>query len=195
MFQHYFNIHSLCDPKWCKYHNNKALSESEGSQKYRKVDSKEYKAMKEVHEKYTSDEMIKMLHHSFSSQKNEALNKAISHVAPKHTTFAMTSSLKTRVSFVVCVDSLSYAGTINEIYDKLDLVMNYTVEEAWKKQDVSKLYTRNYQNNVNYKRKRSHKQKVAMVLARSAESKRYCRDLNYRSGIGVEDIICDIITK
>jgi hypothetical protein len=65
--------------------------------------------MKEVHEKYTSDEMIKMIHHSFSSQKNEALNKAISHIAPKHMAFAMTNSLKSCASFVVCVDSLSYA--------------------------------------------------------------------------------------
>jgi hypothetical protein len=94
-----------------------------------------------------------MLHHNISSQKNEARNKLISHVAPKHTTFAMSSSLKTRVSFVVCVDSLSYAVTINEIYIKLDLVATYTVEETWKKQDISKEFSRKYQNTLTYKRK------------------------------------------
>jgi hypothetical protein len=97
MFQHAFNEHSLCDSKWCRYHNNIELTNTDSKKKYRNKLSKEYTIMKEIHDKHTSDDLIKMVHHDFLSQKNEALNKAISHVAPKHTTFAMTKSLKTRV--------------------------------------------------------------------------------------------------
>jgi hypothetical protein len=132
MFQHAFNVHTLCDSRWCPYHNNKELSDTVGLKKYKNIESKEYKVMKEIHDKHTCDKLIKMVHHNFSSQKNKALNKAISHVAPKHTTFSMTTSLKTRVSFVVCVDSTTYAETVTAIYNKLDLVINHLVKEAWK---------------------------------------------------------------
>jgi hypothetical protein len=77
----------------------------------------------------------------------------------------MTTSLKTRVSFVVCVDSTTYAETFTAIYSKLDLVANHLIEEGWKRQDESKQYTKNYQEKVEYKRKRSdnHKKQIQLT--------------------------------
>jgi hypothetical protein len=75
MFQQAFNIDTLCDSQWCPYYNNKKLSDTVGVKKFKNIESREYKVMKEIHDKHTCDELIKMVHHNFSSQKMKLLTK------------------------------------------------------------------------------------------------------------------------
>ena len=47
--------------------------------------------------KYCLPEMLKMLQHDYSTQKNEALNHSVASLAPKGKDYSKSSSLKTRI--------------------------------------------------------------------------------------------------
>jgi len=58
---------------------------------------------------YTADEMLKMCHHPFDSQKNESLNHKIATVAPKTKMFCGTLSLSDQIassSYSILLDTL-----------------------------------------------------------------------------------------
>ena len=51
------------------------------------LDAHMYLEAKAVHEQFTTDDSLQMLNHEFDSQKNEAMNKAFTKVAPKNMFF------------------------------------------------------------------------------------------------------------
>jgi hypothetical protein len=59
------------------------------------------------------------------------------------------------------------------------------------KQDACKEYTKFYQEKVEYKRKRSETHKMQLQKTRKEEAKRFCGIPEYKSGIGIQDILND----
>jgi hypothetical protein len=57
------------------------------------------------------------------------------------------------------------------------------------KQDVIKEYTKNYQDKLEYKRKRSENHKNHMKLTRIEENKPLCCNPDYKSGIRIEEML------
>jgi len=97
-FEHEFNEHKFCG-SWCKYvklapDQWQPLNVQTGCKLCSKVlDAHMYLEAKAVHEQFTTDDNLKMLNHEFNSQKNEAMNKAFTKVAPKNMVFSKSKSL------------------------------------------------------------------------------------------------------
>ena len=58
--------------------------------------------------KFTSDSYITEMHHTFHSQKNEAMNRSVMKFAPKHFCFSKTMSLTIRIAIAISVNSVGY---------------------------------------------------------------------------------------
>jgi len=84
-----------------------------------------------IHDNYTSHENLLMMFHLFDSQKNEAMNRAFTKLAPKNIVFLKTSTLFDRLSFVVIIDSVGYEDGIKRIlahlFQKQDNVVDTVI--------------------------------------------------------------------
>jgi hypothetical protein len=105
--------------------------------------------------------MLEQIRHFHDSQKNERLNKAITRVAPKDKTFSKTCSLKDRVAFVMCVDSVGYKATMQRLLREIMMTISADKDPlpaivcAWtERADKKKMYKREYDRRLDVKRKR-----------------------------------------
>ena len=72
--------------------------------KYRrdkKNDIKEYDQMQKAYSPYITKSMLQMVQHPYNTQVNEALNKAVTALAPKGNVLSCSDSLRGRVHVVV----------------------------------------------------------------------------------------------
>lgn len=69
---HHGNDHRFCDAEWCNY----AAGKKDPATNKRSiiVGTEKWNQIKAVHEQYTTNDILKMCHHPFDSQKNESLN-------------------------------------------------------------------------------------------------------------------------
>jgi len=132
-FEHEFNEHKFCG-SWCKYiklpaDQWQALNVQTGCKLHNKIlDAHMYLEAKAVHEQFTSDDNLQMLHHEFDSQKNEAMNKAFTKVAPKNMVFSKSKSLSDQLCLVIAYDSLGYYKMMNCILQSLAENPNYILD-------------------------------------------------------------------
>jgi len=87
-----------------------------------------YLEAKAVHEQFTSDDNLQMLNLEFDSQKNEAMNKAFTKVAPKNMVFSKSKSLSDQLCLVIAYDSLGYYKMMNCILQSLTENPNYILD-------------------------------------------------------------------
>ena len=69
-----------------------------------------------------------MLHHPWSTQKNEAMNKSVSSYAPKDRTFSTTNSLLTRVSIAGAVQGANNFQVWTNIFREIRLLLDQLLE-------------------------------------------------------------------
>ena len=88
----------------------KILMERKKSGYYRdKIRNKTaYAKICESYSKYITRDMLKMLHHTWSTQKNKSLNKSVTCYAPKDRTYSKTNSLDTRVAIAGAIQVVGY---------------------------------------------------------------------------------------
>ena len=186
---HLGNDHSDCDGSWCKY---KAGT-------LRKVDNKRsllrerkrYKNLLQVHQTYTTDDMLKMSYHPFDSQKNEAFNAKVAVVAPKTKTFCKTMSLNDRISLVIIEDSVGYDATYTRIIAKLTGRTTCRLSPALRVwlQVKDKLLHRekHHRTKPATKKKRASKIQEKIKAAIDDDQKARKRGLDYGTGIAVAE--------
>ena len=73
--------------------------------------------------------MLEQLHHPYSSQKNESLNKEVTVVAAKDKKFAKSIALKDRVEFVLIHRTVGNYVTIHEVLWKMGMSAPDVVSE------------------------------------------------------------------
>ena len=76
-----------------------------------------YAKICESYSKYITRDMLKMLHHTWSTQKNESLNKSVTCYAPKDRTYSKTNSLDTRVAVAGAIQEVGYYSLWKQIFD------------------------------------------------------------------------------
>ena len=64
-----------------------------------------YNKIPKAYQPYITKKYIRQLHHPWTTQTNEALNKSVSAYAPKDRTFPTTQSLRTRVDIAAYVQA------------------------------------------------------------------------------------------
>jgi len=156
-FEHEFNDHTFCG-SWCKYvklppDQWQPLNVQTGCKLCNKIlNAHMYLEAKAVHEQFTTDENLEMLNHEFDSQKNEAMNKAFTKVAPKNMVFSKSKSLSDRLCLVIAYDSLGYYEMMNCILQSLTENPNYELDpliKSWAMQlDKEQEQKRKWQQSV-----------------------------------------------
>ena len=104
-----------------------------------------YNKLTKLYEPYITIDALKMLHHPFSTQKNEAMNKSVSAFAPKGKTFSRTESLDTRVGVAAGIQVLGYELFWDKVFHAFDLVMD----------DKLRLFLRQLQKKKDRKRQKA----------------------------------------
>jgi len=140
---HQFNDHVHCSSEWCKYvHIPKELWITVNKNNNNKLRNKEFDELiwneaKAIHDLFVMNENLEMLNHGFDLQKNEALNKAFTKVAPKNMVFSKTHSLYDHLALVIVYDSIGLFECLSYIFQVLlknDAYVLPPIEATWSKQ-------------------------------------------------------------
>jgi hypothetical protein len=161
-FGHMYNQHENCDAKWCRYKGKPELIK-EAEPRFGIIPSHKHTITKKVHDQYATDEMMRMCHHPFSSQKNESFNKKVTKLAPKDKCFGRTKSLEDRVRFAVILDSVGYVEGIGELMMAIygeDFQCSAVAQRWCAQADTKERTRREYVKLPPVKRRRGHKTRV-----------------------------------
>ena len=67
-----------------------------------------YQQMRDAYEPFTNEERLRESLHSYSTQKNEAMNNSVAKYAPKTRTYSTTMALTNRVMIAIGTSNLGY---------------------------------------------------------------------------------------
>jgi len=108
--------------------------------------------------------------HPFDSQKNEALNRAFTKLAPTNIVFSKTYSLFDQLAFVIIIDSLGYEGALRrvlaDVFNKQDNVPD-DVQLRWaQREDKFKTYILERQQSKKEKNQQTVEKKLKLKTQR-----------------------------
>jgi len=184
---HLGNDHSCCDASWCPFKSGK--KDENDNENYLRKGTKRWNNIASVVDTYTTEEMLRMTHHPYDSQKNESLNTKTTMVAPKNKTFCKTMSLSDRIAFVTIVDSIGYDAGISRIISKLaggkPIVIPPALQTWMRQVDSTARRKKRYQELPATKKKRAKaiKEKIKELIADDKKARK--RGLDYGPGIAV----------
>ena len=191
--EHHFNNHHYCSTEWCHFaklpEDQWKLYNAQKGNKLRDAvkDKYIYEESKKIHERFTTPENLKMMHHEFDSQKNESLNKSSTTVAPKNMVFSKTNSLHDRIALVVNYDSLGYHETFSCIFQHLTNNDNYIIDPIMsqfaKTKDDDTKKRRERQQSPKGKRMRVKKRKATLQANRLQNDRAKKRGDKYGPGV------------
>lgn len=186
---HHGNDHSCCDASWCDYAAGK--KDPKDNKTSVLIGTKKWKHLKEIHDKYTTADMLKMCHHLFDSQKNESLNQRMTTIAPKNKTFCTMMSLADCVFWVIIVDSIGYDAGLHRVLSKLTgcptTQLSPTLHLWLRKKDDAATKKKQHQQKTETKKRRSSKIQAKIKESIAADRKAKKRNLDYGSGIAVNN--------
>jgi hypothetical protein len=148
--------------------------------------------MMEIHERFSTPTMLEMIHHPFNSQKNEALNKSVTKVAPKDKTFCGSMALQDRVAWVVLTDSVGKAKAYTMLLQELGLTSPSEVTSTYfTRCDRGNEYWQKRQSKreVNCKRARAKNEKIREGLLQ--QRKDAYAGLTYGCGVALDDPVVE----
>jgi hypothetical protein len=116
---HMGNEHKFCNPSWCPYAGTEPKKNKKDNTHALEQGEAKFQSLKKVFYTYNTPHYLAQMHHTYDSQKNEALNQRVAKVAPKNRTFCKTRSLQDRIALVVVIDSVGFEVGITRIMQKL----------------------------------------------------------------------------
>jgi hypothetical protein len=157
---------------------------SSSSAKYRdkKKDPLLYAEMLEIHSKYTTPTRLHEVHHTWSTQKNEAMNQSIAKYAPKGRDYSTTGSLYRRVLAAVGVNSggMHY---FSKVLEKIGCCVPPSRQlRFFDTRDHQNQYDYSYKQRPCNKRKRNEKNTEAMAV----QAKEDKAGPQYKTGLALE---------
>ena len=127
-----------------------------------------------------------MLHHNWSTQTNEALNKSVSSYAPKDRTFCSTKSLMTRVSIAAGVQVQGYHIFWNEVFSNLNLDLNRNLSGHLEKLDKNKETRKRISATKEGKIRRSKSRYDKLSQAHRQDIDAQKNNTHYESGVAMK---------
>ena len=128
--EHRFGNHMYCDSKWCRFlkaeEDGKIYTPPESDPFFcKQTEPSMYKQLKEIMEKFTSEEVIRESLHWNSTQKNEAMNQVIARLCPKYKHLSESLTLLTRVCVAISYTNIGmtnfYTQVLNELGINVDI--------------------------------------------------------------------------
>ena len=144
-----------------------------------------YTLMCEALQQYMKPEMLSMLHHSYTTQINESLNKSVSSYAPKHKTYSLTKSLEARVGVAASVQIGGYEKFWHHTYKHFDLNFHNPLATALAKMDKDKSNKRKRAATKEGKRKRSASRHKKLNDAHKQDTADFKKGFSYESGVAL----------
>ena len=102
IYLHHFNDHSCCNISWCKVlksqrRDNPLQLSANYKAKFRckENDSQLFTMLKKGYENFLTDDALEQVYHSYSTNKNESLNRQITAAAPKDRHFSGMTDVST----------------------------------------------------------------------------------------------------
>ena len=148
IYLHHFDIHTKCDSEWCR---RKQVEEglittrdlpddySIAGGHFRGTETagqkKFMETIKEGISSYLSREAMWQVYHSFSTQKNESINRKMVAVAEKNHFLGGSMALNDRALFIVITDSLGYEEAFRWINNKLGVPFHPMLQQYSKRRD------------------------------------------------------------
>ena len=80
-----------------------------------------YNQLKEIMEKFTSEQVIRESLHWNSTQKNEAMNQVIARLCPKHKHLSESLTLLTRVCVAISYTNVGMTNFYTQVLNKLGI--------------------------------------------------------------------------
>lgn len=201
IYLHHFNDHCCCNKQWCRVLRSQQDPDYElppaykAEERFRDKTTPEgkivFQAVVKALEGYLSPQSLRQVHHRFSTQKNESLNRKMTAVAPKDRHYGGTCALKDRVHLVCIQDSIGYEATLQRLFESLDLPVEWnTVLNEWaKRKDDTQQYMTGYWTKPSNKRKRAETRFETFKAGKEQDKKAKKEGTYYMSGIGAMDKI------
>ena len=130
-----------------------------------------------------------MLHHPWSTQKNEAMNKSVSSYAPKDRTFSTTKSLLTRVTIAGAVQGTTNLIVWRNVFRKIRLPLDPLLEQFFNNMDKHKAAKNKRQSTKEGKLRRSKRKRDALTTAHRDDMQSQKEGTKYESGIAMREKI------
>ena len=184
--EHHFNNHEFCG-QWCPVKRG-----SNGVRRtcYRckETHGKLYESITQTIAPYITEDRLKELHHSFSTQGNEAMNTSVASYAPKTATFSTTMSLHNRVKMASSINIVGHTKYWNLMYEELEMDMPAETGEYIKSlQNIkTRSKVRREQTHTKLKRQEKFYEKLKKAIAADERARRKGMG-TYATGAGFHD--------
>ena len=145
-----------------------------------------YQKISKAYQPYITEKYLRQLHHPWTTQTNEALNKSVSSYAPKDRTFSTTKSLKTRVDIAASVQVSGQSVLWNRTLPRFNVKVNPTLDRHFRQMDVRKenkrRIARTNEGKIRRNKKRYEKFNNAFKLDQQAQKE----GTHYQSGVATK---------
>ena len=188
---HLFGDHEYCNDSCCvaKKIKEKGLKyvSKDGPFLDKEKDHKTYQQLKEVCDRFSTDEKLKQSLHPGHTQMNESFNNMLSYIAPKNVNFSQSNSLSYRFALCIALYNEGFYETWSSVYEKMGRKMRSNFVRYFMKKDKRKVTKRKISSTPEFKRRRRHRSN-AMIFQGILEQHRIEKNSlgDYGSGIGIE---------
>lgn len=186
VYKHVFDDHSLCGT-WCSA--RKLTVDERKKQGMFFYDLREhadlFAQVESAVDLYFQEELLREVHHSFSTNKCESLNAKIARHLPKNKYLQGTFGAEGRVCLAICLDSVGHEGTFSVLGSLLGLPWMTCSRESLSLIDKKHGYESKYKKRQEVRQKRAKKarEKIQEEIKKEHIDKK--RGRAYRSGIAV----------
>ena len=148
-----------------------------------------YKDMTLAYQPYIQEEMLKQLQHSFSTQRNEAMNQSVASYAPKGKTYSLTDSLDTRVCIAGGIQIHGYAGLWSKIFGAFQIELDDNLRKHLESRDRTKAYKGRRQKSIEGKKLRGQKRYEKVKVAQEEWEEMQRTGMGYNPGMAATTAI------
>ena len=142
--------------------------------------SKMYSQIEKVVQNFNGMDTLKESIHSYSTQKNEALNQCIARVAPKFKHFGATLTLQTRIFLVIAIANEGYSTFYGKLLPQLvnlNVHNQHIVHNGIQK--IEKVRQKNMNRKASTQFKRARKHKIRAKIKEQVYEERISKEKNY----------------
>jgi hypothetical protein len=145
-----------------------------------------YKEILDLYSPYVTEEALRMLHHPYHTQRNEAMNQSVSSFAPKGKTYSCTESLDARVMIAAGIQILGYEEFWKQIFEEFSIPFDDNLAQYLRQMQNKKDAKKAKSKTKEGKTKRS-KQKLAKMSDEHAKDMAAQKEgCTYESGIAMK---------
>jgi hypothetical protein len=148
-----------------------------------------YKQIYDAYLPFITRENLLMIHHPWSTQRNEGMNKSVSAYAPKDRTFSTTKSLLTRVSVPGAVQGSGNSKVWNSIFQEVGVPIDPVLSKQLENTDKYKVSKDKRQGSKKGKARRSANRHEQLRLTQEQDLRARKDGIAYEADIAMNQAI------